>query len=368
MANTEKENFLLRVLKATFPWKGDKWTEVLRKLIFMISAIVLIASVWTLIANEAGRIEDHHNNNELSDLYHGSESSQSTDSTQPVSAESDTDENVTAESEEPQTEESAPTEDAPPEIREEFLPLLEINEDIVGWVTIGDKDDPLIDYVVVQGEDNDYYLEHNYKKEKSRSGSIFADYRDSLKEGDEPDNIVLYGHNMASGEYFAKLIRFFNYRYGTMNEPEYYRQYPTITFSTRYEEYTYKIFAGMMVNTQESEGDVFYYLRGRNFTDEQHFNEYIGQVLDRSTFYTDVDVRYGDPLLTLSTCILDYQNWDLRWVMYARRVRDGEDPSVDVSKAYTNPDPLFFDAYYRTYGGSWGGRKWPSELLSSTEN
>ncbi len=367
MANTQKENIFLRIIKAILPWKGDRWTEVLRKLIFIISAIVLTVSVWSLVSDAGNRIKDDRNNDKLSELYHGSSGTEKNDSTSalpPIEGSSPEE----TQDETHQSQDTGTTEEAPREIREEFLPLLEINEDIVGWITIGDKDDPLIDYVVVQGEDNDYYLEHNYMKEKSKSGSIFADYRDSLKDGDEPDNIVLYGHNMASGEYFAKLIRFFNYRYGTMNEPEYYRDYPTITFSTRYEEYTYKIIAGMMVNTQESEGDVFYYLRGRNFKDEAHFNEYIGQVLDRSTFYTETDVQYGDPILTLSTCILDYQNWDLRWVMYARRVREGEDPSVDVSKAYANPDPLFFDAYYLTYGGGWGGRKWPSGLLGNQDN
>ena len=54
---------------------------------------------------------------------------------------------------------------------------------------------------------------------------------------------------------------------------------------------------------------------------------------------------------------------DCRWVILGREVREGEDPTVDVDKAYENTDPLYFDYYYRVYGGSWGGRKWDPAMI-----
>ena len=44
------------------------------------------------------------------------------------------------------------------------------NPDIIGWLEIENTN---INYPVLQGTDNEYYMTHNYKKEKSKKGSIF---------------------------------------------------------------------------------------------------------------------------------------------------------------------------------------------------
>lgn len=358
MANfKEKDNIFIRVVKYLIPWKGDKPVDIFRKIIFVVSAAVLIVSLVQLITYYTSVASDNKKNESLSDLFHGTEQTAEAD-------DEVTGGNTTINIDTSSGSDSGDTDEEEPQIMEQFLPLLEINEDIVGWITMGDEDDPFIDYVVVQGEDNDFYLDHNYMKEKNVGGSIFADYRIDLSAGSQPANTILYGHNMASGEYFGKVPRYFNYKPGQEADGiEFYKQYPTFTFSTLYEKHTYKIFGGMMVNTQTTEGDVFYYLRGRKFETKADFDNYVAQILDRSTFYTDVDLQYGDHLITLSTCIMDYGDWNLRWVLFGRRVREGEDPTVDVSKAYANPDPLYFDAYYNMYGGEWGGRKWPAEMI-----
>ncbi|MGN0688456.1 MAG: class B sortase [Oscillospiraceae bacterium] len=344
----EKDNIFLRIVKYLIPWKGDKPVEIVRKSVFLISAVVLVVSVIGLISYEVRRAKDNSDNRDYSEMFHGG-TSQLQGGNGSISLD----------------HESDPTNEAgEPEMIPNFKPFVEINDDIVGWITIGEEGAPFIDYPVVQGDDNKFYLDHNIEKEKNLGGSIFADYREPITAKQEPANIILYGHNMASGEYFGKVTKYFNYKPG--REPSdisFYQTYPTIKFSTLYEEYTYKIFAGMLVNTNKAQGDVFYYLRGRNFASKADFDDYIAKILDRSTFYTDVDLEYGDRLLTLSTCILDYGDWDMRWVLFARRTREGESPEVDVSKAYYNPDPLYFDAYYKYFGGSWGGRKWPSGMI-----
>lgn len=359
MANyVKKDNIFLRIAKYLIPWKGDKPVEIIRKVIFLLSAVVLVVSLVSLISYEAGRARDNRDNEDLSDLYHGaaSQTEEAGGGSANIDLTIDTD-----------TPDDTPEEKAP-EILPEFLPLLEINEDIIGWITMGDEDDPFVDYVVVQGEDNDFYLDHNYKKESNIGGAIFADYREPISYDTEPANIILYGHNMKSGEYFHNVTNYFNTKIGRdETNLSFYKEHPTFTFSTLYEKYTYKIFGGMLVHTEKKNGEVFYYLQGRNFGTKDAFDEYIANILDRSSFYTDVDLQYGDRLITLSTCILDYGDWDMRWVLFGRRVREGEDPSVDVSKAYHNPDPLYFDAYYNYFGGSWGGRKWPSEMIYGFE-
>lgn len=347
MANfVEKENIWLRIAKYLLPWKGDKPTEIFRKILFLSAAIVLVVSVVSLIISGTQKIDDTRDNEQLSELFHGSGTGSTT-----LNIDTSRTEQIKKEN---------------PEVLDEFLPLLDINDDIVGWITLGDEEKPLIDYVVVQGDDNEFYLNHNYKKEESVSGAIFMDYVEPLTAEKQPANIILYGHNMQSGEYFAKLTRYFNYRPSNNYGMEFYKEHPTLTFSTLYKKSTYKIFAGMLVNTQESEGDVFRYIDNLNFSSKSEFDNFCANVLDRSTFYTDVDLKYGDQLLTMSTCIFDYnttRNLNLRWVLFAREVREGEDPTVDVEKAYPNPDPLYFDYYYRIYGGEWGGRKWDASMI-----
>ena len=63
----------------------------------------------------------------------------------------------------------------------------------------------------------------------------------------------------------------------------------------------------------------------------------------RSLFDTSVDVEYGDELLTLSTCTYEFK--EARFVVVARRVRDGEDSKVDVDQAVVNED-AYYPAVY----------------------
>ena len=79
--------------------------------------------------------------------------------------------------------------------------LREINPDIIGWLRIPGT---CIDYPVVQGKNNDYYLVRDYMQEFATAGSIFLDYRNTI--GD--DFLIIYGHRMSYGGMFTDLIKF----------------------------------------------------------------------------------------------------------------------------------------------------------------
>ena len=341
---SEKENIFLRIAKYLFPWKGDKPTEIIRKIVFLTALTTLVITGTNLILAQINRINDNAINKELSESYHGSATSKVEINTQKR-------EEIKKEY---------------PEIQERFIPLLEINKDMVGWLTVGDES--FIDYPVLQGEDNGTYLYKNFRGEESRSGSLFLDYRNVVSPDNQSANLVIYGHNMESGEYFGKLIYYFNYAYSQTdhNDISFYKKYPTLKFSSPYKTSTYKIFGGMLVNTLQSAGEVFNYHNVHNFANKAEFDDYCAKVLDRSTFINpDVDLRYGDNLITLSTCAMgsDYGITDLRWVIFAREVREGEDETVDVSRAYANPSPLFYDLYYDVFGGEWKGRGWDESII-----
>lgn len=335
MANyTEKKktNILGKLLKYLIPWKGDSKKEIARKVIFFVALIVLITSFIMIIMDVQSDIIVEKVKGEVINLHTN------------ISVSNDKKEEIKEEY---------------PEILDEFVQLIDTNPDIVGWLKI---DGTVIDYPVMQTEDNEFYLKNNFYKQSNQAGEIFADYRDPITPTSNANNIILYGHNMPSGERFGMLSHYNNARPG--NDLEFYKQHPKITFNTLYKASTYKIFGGMLVNTRKEDGEVFYYLRGRNFKSKTEFDEYIAQILDRSTFINpDVNMQYGDQLLTLSTCIFNYGIDELRWVIFAREVRSGESEEVDTSQVYANPDPLYFEKYYDIYGGEWGGRQWDASLI-----
>lgn len=61
------------------------------------------------------------------------------------------------------------------------------NADVKGWIQIANTN---INYPLLQTTDNDYYLTHNYKKEKSSYGSIFIKKNCDIKK--ENGNTIIY--------------------------------------------------------------------------------------------------------------------------------------------------------------------------------
>jgi sortase B len=248
------------------------------------------------------------------------------------------------------------------EILSQWQTLHDENSDLVGWLKIGDT---IVNYPVVQYIDNYHYLHHSFAGRRHSDGTLFVDWHTPVTDSRRPDNTVIYGHNMRSGRKFHHLINYYAPRHG-LDE---YLKNPTIDFTTIYDDSrnTYKIFAAMYVNTIEEHGEVFNYFRQRFFNSRDEFFEFIGNVLDRSVFYTDVDIQYGDEILTLSTCYFPLGNETDRFVLLARRVREGESGDVDTSLAYINESPLYFDHYYSRKGGSWAGRSWDLSKVKGFE-
>ena len=84
----------------------------------------------------------------------------------------------------------------------DFEALQQINSDIVAWLRIPG----VLDYPVVQGTDNSYYLHHTFRKEYNIAGSIFLDARNTADFSDSKN--IIYGHNMRNGSMFHVLRNF----------------------------------------------------------------------------------------------------------------------------------------------------------------
>lgn len=168
--------------------------------------------------------------------------------------------------------------------------LKEVNDDIIGWIEIPDTK---INYPVLQGTDNEYYMNHNYKKEKSRNGSIFLtkDYAWNIPSS----NLLIYGHNLNNGTMFQDLLKYAN--------ESYYKEHPKIRFTTVEDDSEYEIIAVFKSRVYyQSEKNVFRYYFFVNAENEEEYNQFIENAKKESLYDINATAQYGDQLITLSTC------------------------------------------------------------------
>lgn len=182
------------------------------------------------------------------------------------------------------------------------------NPDIIGWLEIENTN---INYPVLQADNNEYYLAHNYKKEYSKSGSLFLDKDFDF---DRPStNYLIYGHRNIQGLMFEDLI---NYK-----KEDYYKQHPIIKFTTLTEDCEYEIIAVFLSKVYyKSDKNVFRYYFFVNAENEKEYNEYIENCKNVSIYDTGKTAEYGDQLLTLSTC--EYSQKDGRLAVVARKMKN----------------------------------------------
>ena len=183
-----------------------------------------------------------------------------------------------------------------PEI--DFVSLKEINEDVVGWLYLPDT---VINYPVVQGEDNSYYLKHLVDGSYNANGSLFVDYHNKMDFSD--DNTLIYGHHMDSGKMFATLVKYKN--------QEFYDAHPVAYFLTEEKDYKIEIFSGY-VTTHDS--DSYLLMAGSR---EQTI-EWMKEMFHNADFFADVTITPEDHIVTFSTC--DYEFHDARYVVHGRLV------------------------------------------------
>ncbi|MFB5764093.1 class B sortase [Paenibacillus medicaginis] len=195
-----------------------------------------------------------------------------------------------------ETEQNKPVSDG--KARPQFQPLLVINQDIVGWLTI---DGTAVDYPILQAEDNEFYLSRNYRKEQTRAGSIFMDFRNRIDGTDQ--NTVIYGHRMKDNSMFGSLKKYL--------DKDYFKAHPVIYYDTLYGSYDLEIFS-----VYRTTADVNYIRT--SFNSEFDYAEFIEQSQQRSEYETGVHVNTTDRIVTLSTCDYVLDPEEGRLVVQAR--------------------------------------------------
>lgn len=181
--------------------------------------------------------------------------------------------------------------------------LYKINNDIVGWLKIENTN---INYPVMQTKDRpDYYLRKNFYKEYSVFGTPYIDENCDIENG---NNLIIYGHHINGNKMFGELE---NYK----NE-EYYNKHKFIKFYTLNEKAEYEIISVFKTTVYNDKG--FKYYQYYNLEDEREFETFINKCKELSLYDTQKIAKYGDKLLTLSTC--EYSQNNGRLVVVARKI------------------------------------------------
>ena len=197
---------------------------------------------------------------------------------------------------EPDTKTTAPSETTVPETTAETQPprfptvdfagLQEKNPDVVAWIQIPALEG--VDYPVVMGEDNAYYVSHNWQKEESEEGAIFLDFRNQ-PDFSQPHNI-LYGHCMKDGTMFQPLGQWEKESFLRGNDKSVLLYLPD-------EVRVYEIIGSERVNALDSRVYKTDYTAGEEWADA------IGETLRHLWYTTDTAYDGDSEILTLSTCM-----------------------------------------------------------------
>lgn len=192
------------------------------------------------------------------------------------------------------TEQQPGTDDQPepedgiawPEV--DFDALRAQNEDIVGWIYL---EGTPINYPVVRGDDNDYYLRRLYDGTPNGSGSIFMDFRNEPNFIDR--NNILYGHSMNNGSMFTAIKKYKNQAF--------YDEHPYALLMTPDGNYKLEFFTGYIANVEQDAWNYY-------FDTDEEFQFWLDSGKSKSTFASTVTPTVEDRVVTLSTCTYEFNN------------------------------------------------------------
>lgn len=345
ISEKDDSNFFVRFVKYCVPWKGDKSSEVVRKIVFIFSIFIFVFSL-----------------NELTDFLQSDQEelnyAQEIVRYEPNFDEVNLDE-VSGDAEEAEENPESVVEERT--VQSWAEELLDRNDEVVGWIKIpgfvNSEGEEYINFPVLQHvtdnieEGNNYYLKRNIDEEFYDSGSIFADCVIPIDENGQADNITIYGHHMRRlGTSFTHLAE---YKEGV----DFLKEHPVIEFNTIYDNGDKYIIIGCFVAAADDSQDdipIFDYWRYRNFDDDQYsFESWIDNVRMQSWYSADVECTEEDQYITLSTCSNEVS--DMRWVIVAKKITadDNLDLIVDSYEERDDKD-IYFPKCWRDV---WGNNK-----------
>jgi sortase B len=153
----------------------------------------------------------------------------------------------------------------------------------------------------MQGEDNDFDLNHTWDKQPNSVGSIFLEH---LCSSDLTDyNTIVYGHNMKNNSMFGDLEDY--------AVKDYWKTHPYVYVATDAGVFRYEVFAFYQAAVES----LTYSLNPQR---EDTKEDFLNLALENSQINTGIVPALTDRILTLSTC--SGANYANRYVVQARLV------------------------------------------------
>jgi sortase B len=335
--DADTTNFFVRFFKYFIPWKGDHFSEIVRKVVFIGSIALFCSSI-----------------NQLTDFLETDKETLEY-SAQIQALEPDFSDDINFDTVTASDGDSESPEESVRKVQPWAKKLLKRNKEVVGWIKIpgfvNSDGEEYINYPVLQHSDNEYYLHYNIDNQLYESGSIYADYVVPIDENGQPDNITIYGHHMRKlGTSFTHLAE---YKGGV----DLLKKCPIIEFNTIYdsgEEYViFSCYVAAITESQDN-GHLFDYWRYRNFDDGDYkFDTWLDYTLKSSWYSCDIECDADDDYITLSTCSNEVK--DMRWVIVAKKLDEDDDKEAILASYKEKKDKdIYFPQVWRNV---WGNSK-----------
>ena len=187
--------------------------------------------------------------------------------------------------------------------RVDFDALMDMNSDTIGWIRFN-PEPSIINYPLVQGNDNDLYLHKTFSANENTLGAIFLDYNCSPSFSSR--NSIIYGHRMKDGSMFRKLEDYKDKSFWEEN-PYFY------IYTPDGKEITYHIYSAGVVKD-----DAQTYMI--SFENDESFQSFIDFTIKSSAYDTGVEVTTDDQIVTLSTCTASSDNH--RYVVHGVKIQE----------------------------------------------
>ena len=176
--------------------------------------------------------------------------------------------------------------------------LKEKNSDTVGWINVNNTN---INYPYVQGKDNNYYLDHSFKK-YNEAGWVFLDYRNDKNLSNK--NNILYAHSRLDKTMFGSLSKTLKSNWYNNKDNH------IIRLSTETENTMWQIFSVYKIPEET------YYIT-TNFNSDNDYQKFLNTIKERSIHNFSTNLTTDDKILTLSTCYSDTE----RTVVHAKLIK-----------------------------------------------
>ncbi|MCQ2566111.1 MAG: class B sortase [Clostridia bacterium] len=192
--------------------------------------------------------------------------------------------------------------------------LREESADVKGWIVIPGT---LVDYPLMQGDDNQFYLEHTWLGKANAGGSIFIECQCS--EDFTDFNTIIYGHRMGNTSMFGTLASY--------KKQSFFEEHPSVYICVDGCIRRYDIFASF----EPKVTDCTYWVM---YDKEEYKQRVIDFSLEKSVIDCGIVPDTSDSIITLSTCTGN--GHATRWVVQA--VLAGEMKTAESSESLRQED------------------------------